>query len=63
MQLYSPFLSPKAKKLTRDAVQDPEITFNKTEITKMMIQDGFGEYNWNSIFQIFNRIVLDNKSE
>ena len=63
MQLYSPFLSPKAKKLTRDAVQDPEITFNKTEITKMMIQDGFGEYNWNSLFQIFNRIVLDNKNE
>ncbi len=62
MQLYSPFLSPKAKKLTRDAVQEPEVTFNKTEVTKMMIQDGFGEYNWSSIFQIFNRIVLDNKS-
>lgn len=62
MQLYSPYLSPAAKKITRDSVQEPEVTFNKTEVTKMMIQDGFGEYNWSSLFQIFNRIVLDNKS-
>jgi 5'-3' exonuclease len=62
MQLYSPLLSPVAKKKVRNSTESPEVTFNKTEIIKMMIQDGFGEYNWSSIFQNFNRIVLDNKT-
>ena len=59
MQLYAPSMSVSAKKTVRDSIELHDRSFNKTEIRKMMIQDGFGEYNWSSLFQNLNRMSLD----
>jgi len=61
MQLYSPSLSIEAKKLIRDTITDPDLSFNKTELIKMMMKDGFGEINFIDLFQHFNRISIDNR--
>jgi len=59
MQLYAPSLSIEAKKTIRETIKDPDLTFNKTELLKMMIKDGFGEINFVELFQHFNKICLD----
>ncbi len=61
MQLYSPMLSIDAKKLVNETLKNPDQTFNKTEIIKMMFQDGFGEINFVDLFQHLNKISLDNR--
>ena len=61
MQLYSPNLSPQTKAEIKKIIENSELSFNKTEFKKMMIQDGFGDFNWSAMTQGFNRIVLDNK--
>jgi 5'-3' exonuclease len=58
MQLYSPSISVQGKGKVRYAVENFDPAFNKTEIRKMMIQDGFGEWNWNDLFQNFKRISV-----
>jgi DNA polymerase-1 len=60
MQLYSPNLSPQVKAEIKRIVNESKMMFNKTEFKKMMLQDGFGEYDWSTMNQGFNRIVLDN---
>ncbi len=60
MQLYSPLLTIDAKKLVNDTLQDPDQSFNKTELIKMMMKDGFGEINFIDLFRHFNKISLDN---
>ena len=61
MQLYAPLLSVNAKSLINETLKDPDQTFNKTEIIKMMMKDGFGEINFIDLFRHFNRIALDNR--
>ena len=60
MQLYSPIISPQGKEKINYALDNYGFEFNKTEIRKMMIQDGFGQGNWDTLFQIFNKISVDN---
>ena len=60
MQLYAPILSVGAKKEVREVVANPDLSFNKTELLKMMLKDGFGEINFAELFQNFNRISVDN---
>ena len=60
MQLYVPLLSAQSKKIIKNSVKN-ELFFNKTEILKMMIQDGFGEFNWTQLSRDFRRIQLDNE--
>ena len=60
MQLYVPMMSPTAKKQTRWAVENAEFEFNKTEIIKMMAEDGFGDFNWVDLFSRMKKIVVDN---
>jgi len=60
MQLYSPIISPQGKEKINYALDNYGFEFNKTEIRKMMIQDGFGQGNWDTLFQIFNKISIDN---
>lgn len=55
MQLYAPAIPVQGKQILRHSVEEFVPEFNKTEIRKMMIQDGFGEGNWNTMFQTFNR--------
>ncbi len=61
MQLYTPILSIKAKNTIRETLENPDLSFNKTELIKMMLKDGFGEINFIELFQNFNRISIDNR--
>tara|TARA_R110000744_G_scaffold242572_2_gene359636 strand:- start:571 stop:1545 length:975 start_codon:yes stop_codon:yes gene_type:complete len=61
MQLYAPILSVQAKKTIRETIKRPDLSFNKTELIKMMMKDGFGEINFIELFQNFNRISIDNR--
>ena len=45
MQLYSPQMSIQAKTITKEAIENFEFTFNKTELIKMMNIDGFSDLN------------------
>ena len=62
MQLYAPLISPQGKRKIRYNIDNADYHFNKTEIMKMMMEDGFGVYNWDSLFQNFKRVSLENKS-
>jgi len=61
MQLYLPSIPIQGRQKIDYSLQEFEYHFNKTEIRKMMIQDGFGEGNWNDLFQKMNRISSENK--
>ena len=61
MQLYTPMLSPQSKEMVRYAIEEAPQEFNKTEVLKMMTNDGFGDFDWSSLFQTMKRIVSDNK--
>ena len=63
MQLYAPTISIQGKMKIRHAIENFDADFNKTEIRKMMIQDGFGEWNWNDLFQNFKRISVEAKGK
>ena len=60
MQLYAPILSIDSKNLINNTLKDPDQSFNKTELIKMMVKDGFGEINFIELFQHLNKIALDN---
>jgi DNA polymerase-1 len=60
MQLYSPMMSIQAKQITEISVKDFEYAFNKTELIKMMNEDGFLELNLNDLAAGMNRIVKEN---
>ena len=62
MQLYTPILDIVSKKKIHETIKEAELSFNKTEVIKMMTQDGFGEINFNELFVHFNKIVIDNKT-
>jgi len=61
MQLYVPTLGIEDKKLIRKVFRTPDMSFNKTELIKMMMKDGFGEINFIELFQHFNKIAIDNR--
>tara|TARA_B100000287_G_scaffold153063_1_gene144658 strand:+ start:652 stop:1617 length:966 start_codon:yes stop_codon:yes gene_type:complete len=60
MQLYAPSLSANTKRNIKNVVLEADNSFNKTEILKLMIQDGFGEFNWSELSQRLNKISIDN---
>lgn len=57
MQLYSPSMSPQAKRQVKTAINDLEPELNKTGVMKMMHEDGFGSYDWSDLFVAMKRIV------
>jgi len=57
MQLYSPSISAQGINKIDTALCEFEYHFNKTEFRKMMIEDGFGPWNCNEMFQKFNNIA------
>ena len=59
MQLYSASISIQGKTKLDYAINNCEHTLNKTEFIKMMNEDGFGEGNWNTLFQTMNKIAFD----
>lgn len=58
MQLYSPSIPIQGKNKIEYSLEEFEYHFNKTEIRKMMIQDGFGNFNWDDLFLRLNRISI-----
>ena len=58
MQLYAPQMSFQSKMVVKEAIENFESTFNKTEIIGMMREDGFGELNWEDLRTSLNRIAF-----
>jgi len=56
MQLYSPLISVQGKQIIDHALENFECDFNKTELLKLMIEDGFGELNWEELKTFLNKI-------
>lgn len=66
MQLYAPQMSVQSKIFVQESIENFECEFNKTEIIKMMREDGFGELNWDDLRSHLNKIsinCLDNTTE
>ena len=61
MQLYAPQMSVQSKIFVQDAVENFDFSYNKTEIIRMMREDGFGELNWEDLRTNLNRISRENK--
>tara|TARA_R100000008_G_scaffold14384_1_gene7005 strand:+ start:518 stop:1489 length:972 start_codon:yes stop_codon:yes gene_type:complete len=61
MQLYSPQLSYQSKNKIKYAVREFECEFNKIEFMRMMIEDGFGEWDWSELKIKMNSFVADRK--
>ena len=59
MQLYAPALSLQCRDKVHYALNNFEYDYNKTEVIRMMNQDGFGVFNWDDLHATMNRIVLD----
>ena len=59
MQLYSPQMSFQSKMIVKEAVENFECTFNKTEVIRLMREDGFGELNWEDLRTNLNRITYN----
>jgi DNA polymerase-1 len=60
MQLAIPNMSIQDMEKVNYTLENSECTFNKTEIIKMMLKDGFGEVNLEEMFALMQRIVLEN---
>ena len=60
MQLYTPSLNIDAKKTINKTLKDASLTLNKTEIIKLMVNDGVKDLDWSDLQACFRRIVLDN---
>lgn len=60
MQLGTPNISVQDSMKIDYALDNSECTFNKTEIIKMMLQDGFGEGDWSELFLRMKLIQAEN---
>lgn len=63
MQLYSPIVAPDLADKIRNIIADSELSYGLTEIKKMMLIDGFGEYNWDYLEMYCRRLVKNSKEE
>ena len=59
MQLYAPAISLQSKEKVNYALDNFEYDYNKTEILRMMNQDGFGVFNWEDLHGTMNKICID----
>jgi len=57
MQLYVPNVSSQVRDIVKNAKENYSRYYNKTEIVKMMFQDGFPEISWADLFAHSNRIA------
>jgi len=56
MQLYTPSISTATSAIIKEHIKNYPKQFAKTNIRKMMIEDGFGEMNWGDLFSSLNKI-------
>ena len=61
MQLYAPSIPVQYRDKIKVTLRDSCSEFNKTEVVKMMIKDGFGTYDWTTLFTTFRRIIQNGK--
>jgi len=61
MQLYSPSLSPTTKSKVNYVLDNAEMKFNLTEMRKMMMIDGFGEWDCSELTCHMRKIVARDK--
>jgi len=61
MQLYSPSLSPTTKSKVNYVLDNAEMKFNLTEMRKMMMIDGFGEWDCSELTCHLRKIVARDK--
>ena len=61
MQLYSPSLSPTVKSKINYILENADIEFNLTELRKMMLEDGFGEWDNTDLTIAMRKIVANGK--
>jgi 5'-3' exonuclease len=59
MQLYAPAISLQSQQKVHYALDNFEHDYNKTEILRMMNQDGFGVFNWEDLHGTMNKICID----
>ena len=57
MQLYSPSLSPTLKSKVNFILENSEMNFNLTELRRMMMEDGFGEWDNSDLSSAMRKIV------
>ena len=63
MQLYSPLISIQGIQKIDYALENFECAFNKTDLLKMMMTDGFGELNWEELKTFLNKISYECKDK
>ena len=56
MQLYSPLISVQGKQTIDYGLENFECDFQKTELLRLMLEDGFGELNWEELKTFLNKI-------
>lgn len=61
MQLSSPNISIQMANRVRSTLSDWEPEFNKTELRKLMFQDGVGEVNLDCLYHRFNSMITEKK--
>jgi len=57
MQLYAPYLSIDNKKEIQEIIQNPDLTFHKINVMKMMMRDEFAQVSFSGMFKTFQRIA------
>lgn len=63
MQLYSPLISVQGKQKIDYALDNFECEFNKTDLLRLMLDDGFGELNWEGLKTYLNKISRECKDK
>lgn len=61
MQLYAPSLSIGVREKIRDIIDNYPASFNKTNLRKMMMEDGTGNFSWAELFANLNMISITSK--
>ena len=61
MQLYAPSLSIGVREKIRDIIDNYPASFNKTNLRKMMLEDGTGNFSWTELFANLNMISITSK--
>ena len=61
MQLYAPSLSIGVREKIRDIIDNYPASFNKTNLRKMMMEDGTGNFSWTELFANLNMISITSK--
>ena len=61
MQLYVPSISPQGTQKLNYALENFEPELGKTTMLTMMMEDGFGESNFNELFAMMRKIIVDSR--